>query len=60
HDCTHEGGPLSEGDLQGTVITCPWHGSRFDVTSGKLVRGPTQRPLQTFRVSVEGELARVD
>jgi len=60
HDCTHEGGPLSEGDLQGTVITCPWHGSRFDVTSGKLVRGPAQRPLQTFRVSVEGELARVD
>lgn len=60
HDCTHEGGPLSEGDLQGTVITCPWHGSRFDVTSGKLVRGPAQRPLKTFRVSVEGEVARVD
>ena len=60
HDCTHEGGPLSDGDLQGTVITCPWHGSRFDVTTGRLVRGPAQRPLQTFRVSVEGELARVD
>ncbi|MGH2619081.1 MAG: Rieske 2Fe-2S domain-containing protein, partial [Anaerolineales bacterium] len=55
HDCTHEDGPLSEGDLQGTVITCPWHGSRFDVTTGKLVRGPAQRPLQTFRVSIEGE-----
>jgi len=60
HDCTHEGGPLSEGDLQGTVITCPWHGSRFDVTSGKPVRGPAQRPLQTFRVSVEGEVAQVE
>jgi nitrite reductase/ring-hydroxylating ferredoxin subunit len=60
NDCTHEGGPLSEGDLQSTVITCPWHGSRFDVTSGKLVRGPAQRPLQTFRVSVEDEVARVD
>jgi len=60
HDCTHEGGPLSEGDLQGTLITCPWHGSRFDVTSGKLVRGPAQRPLQTFRVAVEGDIAQVD
>ncbi|HEY4666023.1 MAG TPA: Rieske 2Fe-2S domain-containing protein [Anaerolineales bacterium] len=60
HDCTHEGGPLSEGDLQGTVITCPWHGSRFDVTTGKLVRGPAQRPLQTFRVAVEGDRGRVE
>ena len=60
HDCTHEGGPLSEGDLQGTVITCPWHGSRFEVTTGKLVRGPAQRPLQTFRVTVEGEIGSVE
>lgn len=60
HDCTHEGGPLSEGDLQGTVITCPWHGSRFDVSTGKMVRGPAQRPLQTFRVMVEGEMGSVE
>ncbi len=60
HDCTHEGGPLSEGDLQGPVITCPWHGSRFDVTTGQLVRGPAQRPLQAFRVTVEGEIGSVE
>jgi nitrite reductase/ring-hydroxylating ferredoxin subunit len=60
HNCTHEGGPLAEGDLQGTVVTCPWHGSRFDVSTGTLLRGPAQQPLQTYRVTVEGDTARVD
>ena len=34
--CLHRGGPLGQGSLQGTVVTCPWHGWSFDVTSGKL------------------------
>ena len=33
--CTHEGGPLSEGELEGSVVTCPWHGWQFDVETGK-------------------------
>jgi nitrite reductase (NADH) small subunit len=32
--CTHRGGPLSEGELNGNEVSCPWHGARFDVTSG--------------------------
>ena len=40
--CTHRGGPLSEGSVEGTVVTCPWHGARFDVTSGE-VSGWTRR-----------------
>jgi nitrite reductase/ring-hydroxylating ferredoxin subunit len=32
--CKHQGGPLGEGDLEGTVVTCPWHGWTYDVTSG--------------------------
>src|SRR5690349_13020773 len=32
--CTHRGGPLSEGVVEGTKVTCPWHGAVFDVTSG--------------------------
>ncbi len=36
--CTHLRGPLGKGRLEGTTLTCPWHGSQFDVTSGKLVR----------------------
>ena len=36
--CTHLRGPLGKGALEGTTLTCPWHGSQFDVTSGQLVR----------------------
>jgi 3-phenylpropionate/trans-cinnamate dioxygenase ferredoxin subunit len=38
--CTHAGGSLSEGSLEGNVVTCPKHGSKFDVTSGRAVQGP--------------------
>jgi len=38
--CAHAGGPLNEGPLQGDVITCPWHGSRFDIRTGAVKGGP--------------------
>jgi nitrite reductase/ring-hydroxylating ferredoxin subunit len=38
--CTHERGDLSQGTLEGTIVTCPKHKSKFDVTSGKVVSGP--------------------
>src|SRR5260370_29443657 len=38
--CLHRGGPLREGSLEGKVVTCPWHGSQFDVTNGKAVQNP--------------------
>ena len=38
--CTHAGGDLSKGSLDGNIITCPRHGSKFDVTTGKVVSGP--------------------
>ncbi len=38
--CTHAGGDLSKGSLEGNIITCPRHGSKFDVTTGKVVLGP--------------------
>ncbi len=50
--CTHQGGPLSEGTLEGTCITCPIHGSRFDVTTGAVLGGPATRPVKTFHVSL--------
>ena len=37
--CTHRGGPLGEGRLAGTVVTCPWHGNQFDVTTGQVIVG---------------------
>jgi nitrite reductase/ring-hydroxylating ferredoxin subunit len=44
---------LSEGELTGSVIQCPWHGSRFDVKTGALIGGPAQKPEPTFQVKVE-------
>jgi nitrite reductase (NADH) small subunit len=51
--CLHRGGPLGEGDLEGTVLTCPWHGWRWDVTSGASVNNPAVK-LSCFPVTVEG------
>ncbi len=57
--CPHADGPLSDGDLQGPQVTCPWHGSCFDVTSGAVLRGPATEPLRRFQVAVEGDVGRV-
>jgi uncharacterized protein YbjT (DUF2867 family)/nitrite reductase/ring-hydroxylating ferredoxin subunit len=58
--CTHRHGPLNEGKLEGSTITCPWHHAQFNVTTGEVVRGPARDPLKTYRVTVEGEIGRVD
>jgi ferredoxin-NADP reductase/nitrite reductase/ring-hydroxylating ferredoxin subunit len=52
--CTHEGGPLSEGALDGAVVTCPWHGARFDVTTGAVLGPPARRPVASYPVRVSG------
>jgi nitrite reductase/ring-hydroxylating ferredoxin subunit/hemoglobin-like flavoprotein len=58
--CPHMEGPLEEGGLGGFTVTCPWHGSQFDVRDGRLLRGPAQQALKTFRVRVEDGLGRVE
>jgi uncharacterized protein YbjT (DUF2867 family)/nitrite reductase/ring-hydroxylating ferredoxin subunit len=58
--CTHKQGPLSEGSLDGTTVTCPLHGAQFNVWTGAVLRGPAQEPLKTYRVTVDGEIGRVD
>jgi nitrite reductase/ring-hydroxylating ferredoxin subunit len=52
--CEHQGGPLAEGDLDGCVVTCPWHGWTYDVTSGRSPDDPDTR-VRSFQVRVEGE-----
>lgn len=51
--CKHRGGPLGEGTLSGTAVTCPWHGWEFDVSSGACAMDPSKH-LQTYPVAVEG------
>ena len=41
--CLHRGGPLGEGELEGCVVTCPWHGWQFDVRSGEMTLNPAAR-----------------
>ena len=53
--CTHDGGPLAEGDLQGAESRCPRHGARFDVRTGKALCFPAFEPVPTHRVEVRGD-----
>jgi len=60
--CTHMGGDLSEGKLEGKIIKCPVHGAEFDVTTGKSVSGPKigmlklkTRNVPVYEVKVEGD-----
>ena len=53
--CTHDGGPLAEGDLIGNEIRCPRHGARFDVRTGKALCFPAIEPVATHPVEVRGE-----
>jgi nitrite reductase/ring-hydroxylating ferredoxin subunit len=53
-ECTHRGGPLCEGAIWGEIVTCPWHGSEFNIRTGEVITGPADEPLETYDVSVEG------
>ena len=45
--CTHKACSLAKGKLDGTTVTCPCHGSQFDVTTGEVLRGPAQQPVRS-------------
>jgi nitrite reductase/ring-hydroxylating ferredoxin subunit len=51
--CPHRQCSLAEGRLDGTVVTCPCHGSQFVITNGERVRGPAVRGIRTFAVRVQ-------
>jgi nitrite reductase (NADH) small subunit len=58
--CTHKGGPLSEGLVAGTEVTCPWHGAVFDVTRGTVLSAPAPRNVAHYEVRVSGEDIEVE
>lgn len=57
--CTHKGGPLDEGELNGKIVTCPWHGAEFDVTSGKVVGAPAKENVASYKVIVKDDIVYV-
>jgi 3-phenylpropionate/trans-cinnamate dioxygenase ferredoxin component len=53
--CTHDGGPLAEGEVEGDVVTCPRHGARFSIRTGAALSFPAITPVETYPVRVDGE-----
>ena len=58
--CTHRGGPLSEGVLEGKQVTCPWHGAKFDVTTGAHLSRPAPSSVRGYKVQVIGDEVQVE
>jgi 3-phenylpropionate/trans-cinnamate dioxygenase ferredoxin subunit len=58
--CTHDGGPLDQGKLDGREIECPRHGARFDVTTGRALCLPAVRPVKTYPVRVHAGVVEVE
>jgi 3-phenylpropionate/trans-cinnamate dioxygenase ferredoxin subunit len=57
--CTHDGGPLGEGEVVGDTVECPRHGARFDVKTGRVRALPAVVPVRTYRVEVIDDEVRV-
>ena len=58
--CAHVGGPLSEGDLDGTRVTCPWHGAVFDVTTGAVLGPPAGENVARYNTRLSGDDIEVE
>ena len=58
-ECSHMGGPLGEGELDGTTVTCPWHSAEYDVTTGKMLNPPAESDQEVYEVRVEGDEVQV-
>jgi nitrite reductase/ring-hydroxylating ferredoxin subunit len=58
--CTHRQGPLSEGAVNGSTVTCPLHGAQFNVWTGAVLCGPAKDPLKTYAVTIDGDVGCVD
>jgi nitrite reductase/ring-hydroxylating ferredoxin subunit len=54
NSCTHVGGPLCEGEIDGQEVTCPWHGAVFDVTTGRALGPPAAEPVSYYTLRVQG------
>jgi 3-phenylpropionate/trans-cinnamate dioxygenase ferredoxin subunit len=58
--CTHDGGSLDQGELEGDQIECPRHGARFDVRTGAAVQLPAFQPVETHAVRIDGGAIQVE
>lgn len=57
--CTHDGGPLAEGELDDCAIECPRHGARFDIVTGQVLSMPAVVPLPVYDLKLDGDAIQV-
>ena len=58
--CTHEEGPLAEGEVEGHEVTCPWHGAKFDIRTGEVLCDPAYDAVARYNVRVTGSDIEVE
>ena len=58
-ECTHAGGSLAEGTVEGTTVTCPWHGAQFDITTGSVLSAPAFDGVKSYKVQVDGDEIKI-
>jgi nitrite reductase/ring-hydroxylating ferredoxin subunit len=58
--CTHAGAPLAEGTVNNDVLTCPWHGSKFRITDGTVLKGPAEKELHVYPYIVKDNLLFIE
>jgi NAD(P)H-dependent nitrite reductase small subunit len=59
NNCIHRGGPLAEGLLEGSIVTCPWHGWEYDISTGDCLTNPKAK-IKSYPLKVEGNDILVD
>ena len=60
NECTHDGGPLSEGVVSDACVICPWHGAEFDLRTGKALTPPAVEDVRSYSVVVSGDDISLD
>ncbi|MGH7902483.1 MAG: Rieske (2Fe-2S) protein [Thermodesulfobacteriota bacterium] len=60
NECTHVGGPLSDGELEGDKVICPWHGSEFDIKTGEVLCPPAKQSVKNYKVLIEGDSIKIE
>ncbi len=60
NSCSHAGSHLCEGNLEGSIVTCPWHDSKFDIKTGKVKSGPAVNDVKYYKVVIKKDEVFVD
>ena len=60
NECTHVGGSLCEGEVEGSTVICPWHGAEFDIKSGTVLSPPAEENVNSYKVYIEDDFVKIE